>query len=88
MVRQIGDRDDEVRMLIELSRVEIARGNLEAARESANAAHAIADQLRNCEGSALAVLQVACVDFASGGCTCGHCEGGGRGGRSGTTRIE
>ena len=66
MVRRIGDRDDECRILIDLSRLEVVRGNFGAALEAANNARAIADEITNCEASALASLQIACVELACG----------------------
>ena len=59
MVRAIGDRDDEFRILIDISRLEKQSANPEAALLAASDALRIARELGNSEGVREAALEVA-----------------------------
>jgi hypothetical protein len=68
MIRRIGDRDDEFRILTDLARLKIARGDSGAARECALAARSIASSLKNRQGVAEAEAElVRCPPTHEGG---------------------
>ncbi|HEY6212319.1 MAG TPA: tetratricopeptide repeat protein, partial [Vicinamibacterales bacterium] len=58
MIRKIGDRDDEFRVLTDLARLNIARGDYDAARSCALEARDIAASLKNRQGVAEADAEV------------------------------
>jgi hypothetical protein len=58
MIRRIGDRDDEFRILTDLARLEIARGDSDAARECALGARDIALSLKNRQGVEEAEVEI------------------------------
>ncbi|HEX6084833.1 MAG TPA: hypothetical protein VF266_09935, partial [Thermoanaerobaculia bacterium] len=62
MIRRIGDRDDEFRILTDMARQKIACGEAEAARECALAAREIAASLKNRQGVREAEIELARCD--------------------------
>jgi len=64
MIRQTGARGDELRILVDLTRLALLRGQIDVAEEHAHAARALADAIEDVEGSALAGLEVARLELA------------------------
>ena len=63
MILEIGDRDDEFRILTDMARLKIARGDYDAALERALAARDIAASLKNRQGVEEAEAELARCEF-------------------------